>query len=72
MDASTHHPCPFYPGTCYADNGHCYACGDGARVSDERKLLEEHQIQWRRDFDALLAGYVLGVLSVLALIGMFQ
>jgi len=35
------------------------------------RLLEESQIQWRRDFDAVLVGFVLGVLSTLAVQGVW-
>ena len=34
-------------------------------------LLESSAIHWRRDFDALAAGFVLGVLFTLALQGVF-
>lgn len=30
------------------------------------KVLEDAQIQWRRDYDAVLVGFVLGVLVGLA------
>ena len=35
------------------------------------ELLEASAIHWRRDFDALAAGFVLGVLFTLALQGLF-
>lgn len=38
---------------------------------DPVTLLESSAIHWRRDFDALAAGVVLGVLLVLALMGLF-
>jgi len=37
--------------------------------SDPRELLETSRIQWARDWDALLAGFVLGVLFTMALQG---
>ena len=40
--------------------------------NEARHLLEESAIHWRRDFDALLVGFVLGVLVTLALIGAFR
>lgn len=36
---------------------------------DPRKLLEESAIVWRRDFDALLVGFALGVLTAVAVLG---
>ena len=37
-----------------------------------RSLLDEQQqIRWRRDFDALIVGFVLGVLMVLSAIAVF-
>jgi hypothetical protein len=38
-------------------------------MSEERKLLESARIDWRRDWDALAIGFVLGVLATLAVIG---
>lgn len=38
---------------------------------DARQLLEESQIQWRRDFDAVALGFVLGVLTTLAAQGVW-
>jgi hypothetical protein len=38
-------------------------------MSDERKLLESARIEWRRDFDAILLGVLLGVLATLAVMG---
>jgi len=34
-------------------------------------LLEASQIQWKRDYDAVLVGFVLGVLTTLAVQGMW-
>ena len=31
-------------------------------VAEAVKLLEESQIQWRRDFDAVLIGWIIGAL----------
>lgn len=31
-------------------------------MSEARRLLEESSIQWRRDWDALLVGFVVGFL----------
>lgn len=39
------------------------------RREDARALLESAQIQWRRDWDALLIGFVFGVLATLAVCG---
>lgn len=39
------------------------------RDRDAIRLLEESQIQWRRDFDAVLVGFVMGVLTTLAVQG---
>ena len=36
---------------------------------EARRLLESEQIQWRRDYDAVLVGFVLGVLTTLAVQG---
>lgn len=33
---------------------------------DVRQFLEESQVQWKRDFDAVFLGFVLGVLATLA------
>ena len=33
---------------------------------DPRALLESARIDWRRDWDAVLVGFVLGVLTTLA------
>lgn len=38
--------------------------GDGMN-QDAKDLLESSRIQWERDWDALLIGFVLGVLSTL-------
>lgn len=38
---------------------------------DPQQLLEESQVQWRRDFDAVALGFVLGVLSTLAAQGLW-
>ena len=35
------------------------------------RLLEASQIQWKRDFDAVLVGFVLGVLATLAVQGVW-
>lgn len=35
-------------------------------------VLESQRVVWVRDFDALMAGFVLGALFVLALIGLFR
>lgn len=35
-------------------------------MSDERQLLEEAAVHWRRDWDAVALGFVLGVLATLA------
>lgn len=35
-------------------------------MTDPQQLLEEAQLQWRRDWDALAIGFVLGVLATLA------
>ncbi len=35
------------------------------------ELLEESAIYWRRDYDALMFGFVLGVLCVLAVQGLW-
>jgi len=40
-------------------------------MTEERELLEAESIQWRRDGDALLLGFVLGALTVLAVQGMW-
>jgi hypothetical protein len=40
-------------------------------ASEPKQLLESQAIHWRRDFDALAAGFVLGVLFTLALQGLF-
>lgn len=32
---------------------------------DPRRILETSQIQWRRDFDAILVGFIVGVLVTL-------
>jgi hypothetical protein len=37
-------------------------------MSDERQLLESARIEWHRDWDALLIGFVLGVLTTLAVL----
>ena len=42
---------------------------DPSEVTAARALLEDSAIHWRRDFDALLVGFVLGVLSTLAICG---
>ena len=34
-----------------------------------RELLEDSAIHWRRDFDAVLVGFVIGVLVTLAWVG---
>ena len=39
---------------------------DPPEVKTARELLEDSAIHWRRDFDALLVGFVIGVLSTLA------
>lgn len=31
-----------------------------------QRLLEQSQINWRRDYDAVLVGFILGVLATLA------
>ena len=36
-------------------------------TSEARQLLEESAIYWRRDWDALFAGFILGVLCTLAM-----
>ena len=36
---------------------------------DARKLLEESAIIWKRDFDALLVGFAMGVLVAVAILG---
>ena len=38
-------------------------------ASDPRELLEESAIHWRRDFDAVLMGFVFGVLATLVVVG---
>lgn len=35
------------------------------------RLLEESQLQWRRDFDAVALGFVMGVLTTLAVQGLW-
>lgn len=40
------------------------AAGTG-RVTEPAKFLEESAIHWRRDFDAVLLGFILGVLVTL-------
>lgn len=37
-------------------------------MSDPQKLLEASAIQWRRDWDAVLVGFVLGVLVTLVVL----
>lgn len=44
---------------------------NGLPPLDPVTLLESAAIHWRRDFDALAAGFVLGVLFTLALQGLF-
>lgn len=44
---------------------------NGLPPLDPVTLLESSAIHWRRDFDALAAGFVLGVLFTLALHGLF-
>ena len=36
-----------------------------------RELLEESAVHWRRDWDALMLGFVLGVLATLAAQGVW-
>jgi hypothetical protein len=36
---------------------------------EARRLLEDSAIHWRRDWDALAIGFVLGVLATLAMQG---
>ena len=40
--------------------------GCGGRVIKPDEFLESSRIQWQRDWDALLIGFVLGVLATLA------
>lgn len=35
-------------------------------MSDPREVIEDAQIKWSRDWDALLVGFVVGVLVTLA------
>lgn len=35
------------------------------------KLLEESQLQWKRDWDAVAVGFMLGVLATLAVQGVW-
>lgn len=34
-------------------------------------LLEASAVQWRRDYDAVLVGFVVGVLATLAVVGLW-
>jgi hypothetical protein len=43
--------------------------GVASREREAARALEESRIVWGRDWDALVAGFVLGVLTVLALLG---
>jgi hypothetical protein len=38
-------------------------------MTEQRDLLESSRIVWRRDFDAILIGFVLGALAMLAALG---
>jgi hypothetical protein len=45
--------------------------GVGVSQQTPRELLESSAIHWRRDFDALLVGFVVGVLATIAVWGMW-
>lgn len=40
-------------------------------LGDASRLLESQAIHWRRDFDAIAVGFVLGVLATLAVQGVW-
>lgn len=41
-------------------------------MNDEvRELLESQAVHWKRDWDAVAIGYVLGILTVLAIQGLW-
>lgn len=40
-------------------------------ASDAKQLLESEAIHWRRDWDALVVGFLAGALSVLAVQGLW-
>jgi len=44
----------------------------GHNMTTPARLLEESRIVWSRDWDALAAGWVIGVLTTLALLWKFR
>lgn len=47
---------------------YCNACGRvyGAGGSDPQRLLESSRVVWRRDWDAVAVGFVLGIVAEFA------
>lgn len=63
--------CECADGCVYVVDAEQMSSTNGLPPQTAPELLESAAIYWRRDFDALAAGVVLGVLLVLALMGLF-
>ena len=51
-------------------SGLCDSTSVGGQTREAMVALEESRIIWGRDWDALAAGFVLGVLMTLAILGL--